>query len=93
MQGAADYAFILGISGKMLAAALEGRWEDVIDLEKEYSSAVFAAESSKAQPELVTAILDNDAKIKSLAKARIEDLKGAGASAGQAIKLNEAYRP
>ena len=78
----------------MLLAAREGRWDDLTALEKDYTPVVFAASPDESVPaELIAAILDNDAKIKSLVKARMDDLRGALASIAQSIKLNQAYRP
>ena len=93
MGGAAEYQKILGISERMLSAAKNGRWDDLAPLEKEYSAAVLAnSPDETVSPDLVRSILDNDAKIKELIKARMEDLAGALSSVSQAIKVKKAYR-
>ena len=89
-----NYRKIFEISENMLAAAKEGRWEDLVALEKTYAPAVFAATPDESvPPELIGAILDNDAKIRQLAKNRMDDLQGALTSVAQSIRLNQTYRP
>lgn len=98
------YEKVFSISESMLFAVQNSQWDALIGLEKDYSTLMEEIrardfippddiEFAKRKTELIRSILDNDAKIRAQVNAKLEDLQGAIASAGQAIKLNQAYRP
>ncbi len=97
----APYQRVLALSERMLASAQGGNWENLPGEGKAYFDAIQLIRSAPVvevdNPEkyaaVISCILENDAKIKSLIKARMDDLRGAMGSVNQSIRLNEAYRP
>ena len=97
----APYQKVLALSERMLASAQGGSWERLAGEGKAYFDAIELIRSSPIvevdNPEkyaaVISCILENDAKIKSLIRARMDDLRGAMGSVNQSIRLNEAYRP
>lgn len=82
----------------MLAAAQSGSWENLVEEGKTYTEGILgtslplAADDAEQCAALIASILENDAKIRSLVKTRMEDIHGALSSVSQSIKLNQAYR-
>ncbi|MHB1099084.1 MAG: flagellar protein FliT [Burkholderiales bacterium] len=97
----APYQKVLALSEKMLASAQTGDWENLLGEGNAYFEAVRIIQNAPiievGNPEkfaaLISCILDNDAKIKSLIKARMDDLHGAMGSVSQSLRLNAAYHP
>lgn len=99
-----DYETACSLSENMLLAAQNGQWDALLDAWKDYHALMEQIKAKDFIPPddiafarkkavLIQSILNNDEKIKTLAAARMQDLQGAAMSAGQAIKLNQAYRP
>jgi|GEM_PF-5591472 len=97
----APYQKLLALSEKMLASAQGGNWEGLPAAGKAYFDAIELIRNSPIvevdNPEnyaaVISCILENDEKIRSLIRARMDDLRGAMGSVTQSIRLNEAYRP
>ena len=97
----APYQKVLALSEKMLASAQTGNWENLLGEGEAYFEAVqiiqnapiIEADNPEKFAAIISCILDNDAKIKSLVKTRMDDLQGAMSSVSQSIRLNEAYHP
>lgn len=95
---AAHYRKILALSERMLASARDGHWENLIEEGKTYNQEILRLSAPASDNEsaecaaIIAAILENDNRIKSLIKARMDDLQGALSSVNQSMKLNQAYR-
>lgn len=98
----AIYQQLLALSQSMLRLANEGNWNELIDMEVDYISAVEKLTqatqqqpiSSHAQDQLrpvLRHILDNEKEIKSLLQARMEELSSLIGHSNRQKSMNSAY--
>ncbi|EXU76267.1 flagella biosynthesis regulatory protein FliT [Erwinia papayae] len=96
------YQQLLVLSQTMLRLASEGSWEELIEMEVVYVSAVEKlAESTKQTPvpahvqdqlrPVLRHILDNEAEVKSLLQARMTELSSLIGQASRQKSVNKAY--
>lgn len=98
------YKAILATTGKMLAAAQNKEWDELVSLEqecrqlseiliKEDSKPIFDKELLQDKIKIIHQILDDDAKIRAITEpwmARLQDILGAN---GRTRNLQQAYQP
>ncbi|AXF75583.1 flagella biosynthesis regulatory protein FliT [Erwinia tracheiphila] len=96
------YQQLLVLSQTMLRLATEGSWEELIEMEVVYVSAVEKlAESTKQNPipaqvqdqlrPVLRHILDNEAEVKNLLQARMTELSSLIGQASRQKSVNKAY--
>lgn len=98
----AIYQQLLVLSQSMLRLATEGSWEELIEMEVDYVSAVEKlAECTQHTPvpahvqdqlrPVLRHILDNEAEVKSLLQARMTELSSLIGQATRQKSVNKAY--
>lgn len=98
----AIYQEILTHSQSMLRLAGEGQWDDLIDMEVDYLSAVEKlAKATQNEPvpthtqeqlrPILRHILDNEAEVKKLLKSRQDEISLLIQQAGRQKSVNRAY--
>lgn len=96
------YQQLLVLSQSMLRLASEGKWDELIEMEVDYVSAVeILAESTKLSPvpdqtqdqlrPVLRHILNNEAEVKSLLQSRMSELSSLIGQATRQKSVNKAY--
>ncbi|WP_426818000.1 flagella biosynthesis regulatory protein FliT [Winslowiella sp. 2C04] len=96
------YQQLLSLSQSVLRLASEGKWEELIDMEVNYVSAVEKlSQLTRQQPvpshtqdqlrPVLRHLLDNEAEIKRLLQARMEELSSLIGHSNRQKSMNSAY--
>jgi len=96
------YQQLLVLSQSMLRLASEGKWDELIEMEVDYVSAVeILAESTKLSPvpdqtqdqlrPVLRHILNNEAEVKSLLQSRMSEISSLIGQATRQKSVNKAY--
>jgi len=97
-----NYEFLSSITGQMRAAATQGEWDHLVELEKQCSQRVDAMKAQDAaatldestrlrKVALIRKILADDAEIRNHTEQWMVQLKRIMQSTGQERRLREAY--
>jgi flagellar protein FliT len=96
------YEAVAQLARKMLEAAQQGQWDELVELEQQRGTVVSELMADAAQStipaevadqvaELIKTILDMDAESSSLAQAWQDELKALLGSMGAERKISQAY--